>query len=408
MDSKDLNYGNTGSGNASPATNSGGGSPSPTTPVTAGAATGASTNKLPEIKPKSEIEPVKITKPYRLTDREIKEFYGTLLVMQMIKRKQRIFIVPDGSANRSALENVIGDLYMASGGNLLDIEEDKIKGGHYYVVSKTGLELPKKIKQAQYEMNTQFDAYRWVDINAETLEGRFALARYRQCLFDNEGKAVDGEIANAAWEKVITEPQWRDHRLFVALKKGISPARVVFLTMLADKFFDKFDFLTLGIEAFTGEVWTEMLEQINNNIWPSDYIGMDFGGTPIDEELLDFAFKIIATQGAEAYIAYQKANADYNGEIDAFNRANEESKRLLAQQEAEERKSFYDAGDGETAVTTTTTTTTEVVEEEDDFYEPPLAVQLAVATTYALNPFYCSPVWYDPWCPVYGPTVIVI
>ena len=368
-----------------------------------------------------------IKRPYQIIEPELLELAGMCLIEQMLRQKIKLPVFRGNTSNEAALERLITFLYSGDGGNLLDLKT--VKSGkteeNYYVVSESGIAAIQHLDQLNAELNNIFDPLRFVDINADSVEDRYAHGRIYGCLFDTEhdDKPRDGDLAQQMWEDYCKGEQWYDMRMFVAIKKGISPARLAFLTMRAEGLFQKLDFVSLGVEALTGMVFDDLVNRINAQIWPEDFLGQQFTVpavikidektgqqteveparvVTIDGEIIETVFQMLAKESADVFKTYTEYKAMYGGRVEEFNQAVDEANRLAAE---EARASQTGQGQVTEEIIEETTTTTVVAESDDFFvpgyvvYQPSLGTTLALATLHALDPYYYDPLWGNPWAP---------
>ncbi len=286
---------------------------------------------------------------YVLTEAKRQQFAGMYLLRKMVKEKRNFSIVPEG--DDFFLEGTLGWLYSE---NWVEIN---VKKG-VYQPSEKGREHLKLFEERYQDFLKVFYALRFVSLK-ET-----------QVAFEYYYSVPEAEFTaftrDTAWE-------WEDVRLAAAEYKNMDGLEVVFMSYLNEGQFDKTT-CPQGwqFDLHAGLTFAEMVKTANS-LLHADQLG---NPEVSSEDVL-------------------KAIILKCGEVVMMNLHHEE--KLRQEREAEQARQ---------AATQVVFRTPQAEAREVVEYRTVVTEEVVVETTcypvvyynsYAVDPFYVSPIWYTPW-----------
>lgn len=306
------------------------------------------------LKPEIHTRNFKISAEQRLA-------FAAMYVLSRINRYNlRYSVVPEG-ADRQCLEDVLQVLFKDG---LLDLDQT-----NFYVVTEAGKERLRKYRQRYEEYLRIFDVFGYVDLG----EGKFAFESYN--LFSDDDN----------WGKFLRDDRWEDLRVAVALRKGLDPLEIVFMSFInEDRFFQNPDG-KWEIGIMDGSNW-DKIEQVVNAALHVEDLAYKYPNERFDsgQPESDNNPRMIFVSGEDAIDEIIMKGGQIVRSL------------LLADQQVEE--------DAMPAGTQTVTTIEEVVEEEevveDDDCDFIVVNPVVYFDPYFINPLYASPVWAAPVYPV--------
>jgi hypothetical protein len=316
---------------------------------------------MTSLKPSAHARNFKIAAEQRLA-------FAAMYVLSRINRYNlRYSVIPEG-ADRQCLESTIQVLFKDG---LLDLDKD-----HFYVVTEVGKDRLRKYRQRYEEYLRIFDVYGHVDLG----EGKFAFESYN--LFSDD----------ATWAKFLRDDRWEDLRVAVAMRKGLDPVEIVFMSFInEDRFFQNPEG-KWEIGLLDGTNWDEIERIVNSALHAEDlayqYPNPDFD-TSQPESSANPRMIVVTAEDAIDEIILKGAQI---------------VRSLLLPDEPNADQVVSASG------ATTTIIVEETVEESDeDDCDFVVVDPVAYYNPYFINPLYASPVWIEPVYPVVvAPGVVVV